>query len=58
MNFVHENYKKLNLIDFNVSKKRKLKFFFKWRQAYLNNRRDYDSKTDSLKMLKSLLCNR
>jgi len=31
MNFVHENYKKLNLIDFNVNKKRKIKFYYKWR---------------------------
>ena len=38
MNFTHENYKKLNLIEFNVSKKRKLKFFYKWRQAFLNKR--------------------
>lgn len=35
MNVVHENYKKLNLIDFNVDKKRKIKFFYKWRQAFL-----------------------
>jgi hypothetical protein len=31
MNFTHENYKKLNLVEYNVNKKRKLKFYFKWR---------------------------
>lgn len=31
MNFVHENYKKTNLIEYNVNKKRKLKFYFSWR---------------------------
>jgi len=31
MNFIHENYKKLNLIEFNVDKKRKTKFYYKWR---------------------------
>jgi chromosome segregation ATPase len=35
MNFVHENYKKLNLVEFQVNKKRKIQFFFKWRQAFL-----------------------
>lgn len=28
MNVIHENYKKLNLIDFNVEKKRKIKFYY------------------------------
>lgn len=31
MNVVHENYKNLNLIQFNVDKKRKIKFYYKWR---------------------------
>jgi hypothetical protein len=35
MNVVHENYKKLNLVEFNVDKKRKIKFYYKWRQAFL-----------------------
>jgi hypothetical protein len=35
MNFTHENYKKLNLIDYNVGKKRKIRFFFAWRTAFL-----------------------
>lgn len=35
MNFTHENYKKLNLIDFNVMKRRKIKFYFRWRNAFL-----------------------
>jgi hypothetical protein len=35
MNFTHENYKKLNLIDYQVAKRRKIRFFFNWRTAYL-----------------------
>ena len=31
MNFTHENYKKLNLVEYNVNKKRKIKFYYKWR---------------------------
>ncbi len=55
MNFVHENYKKLNLIDFNVDKKRKIKFYYKWRQAFLQRKREFESKIDSVKVLKNLL---
>lgn len=35
MNFTHENYKKLNLIDFNVAKRRKIRLYYAWRTAYL-----------------------
>ena len=42
MNFIHENYKKLNLVEYNVSKKRKIKFFYKWRQSFLSNRRNFE----------------
>ena len=35
MNFTHESYKKVNLIDYNVAKKRKIKFFYSWRSAFL-----------------------
>lgn len=55
MNFTHENYKKLNLVEFNVSKKRKIKFYYKWRQAFLENRKNYDSKVDSLKVIRNLM---
>lgn len=55
MNFVHENYKKLNLIEYNVDKKRKIKFYFKWREAFLMNRKAYDSKVDSLKILRNMI---
>ena len=51
MNFTHENYKKLNLIEYNVNKKRKIKFYYKWRQAFLENKKDYDCKVDGVKML-------
>ena len=55
MNFVHENYKKLNLVEFNVNKKRKIKFYYKWRDAFLFNRKCFDSKVDSLKILRILM---
>ena len=55
MNFVHENYKKLNLVEFNVNKKRKIKFYYKWRDAFLYNRKCFDSKVDSLKILRILM---
>lgn len=35
MNAVHENYKKLNLVQYNVDKKRRITFYYKWRQAFL-----------------------
>jgi hypothetical protein len=55
MNYIHENYKKLNLIEYNVNKKRKIKFYYKWREAFLTNRKHSDSKIDSLKVLRSLV---
>ncbi len=44
MNFTHENYKKLNLIDYNVAKKRKIRFFYNWRTAYIRRRQVDESK--------------
>lgn len=58
MNFTHENYKKLNLVEYNVDKKRKIKFYFKWRQAFLNLKKSYECKTDSIKMLRCLVSNK
>lgn len=55
MNFLHEHYKKLNLIEFNVGKKRKIKFFYKWRQAYLGKRKGKDGKRDGLQILRGLM---
>lgn len=55
MNFIHEHYKKINLIEFNVGKKRKIKFFYKWRQAFLSRRKEFDGKLNGLKILKILL---
>jgi hypothetical protein len=55
MNFVHENYKKLNLVSANVSKQRKIKFYYKWRQAFLSRKRAYESKVDSLNILRKVL---
>ena len=55
MNYVHENYKKLALIDYNVSKKRKMFFYFKWRQAFLHNRKNYELKIESCKLLRTFI---
>ncbi len=54
MNFVHEHYKKLNLVEFNANKKRKMIFYYKWRQAFLQNRKTYDLKTDGMKQVLAL----
>ena len=51
MDWEHENYKKLNLVDFNVNKKRKIRFFYKWRQAFLVKKRHFESKVDGMKVL-------
>jgi hypothetical protein len=56
MNYIHESYKKLNLVSYGVAKKRKIKFFYKWRQAFLQNKKDYDSKIDGLKLMRKVMC--
>lgn len=48
MNFSHELYKKLNLIDFSVDKRRKIKFYFAWRTAYLQLQQVQQSKMHSV----------
>mmetsp|Transcript_39163 Transcript_39163/g.37523 ORF Transcript_39163/g.37523 Transcript_39163/m.37523 type:complete len:81 (+) Transcript_39163:1022-1264(+) len=58
MNFIHENYKKINLIEFNVVKKQRMRYFFKWRQAFLNRRKIMDGKADGLQTLKILMTGR
>jgi len=55
LNFLHENYKKLNLVEFNVNRRRKMIHYYKWRSAFLQNRKSYESKSDSVRMLKSLV---
>ena len=55
MNFVHEQYKKLNLVEFNVAKKRKTKFYFRWREAFLRNRKAFEGNCDGLKLMRALL---
>ena len=44
LNVVHENYKRNSLIDGNVEHQNKQKFFFLWRQLYLNRKRIYSNK--------------
>ncbi len=55
MNYVHENYKKLALVDYNVNKKRRMFFYFKWRQVFLRNRKNYELKIEACKALRNLL---
>lgn len=52
MNFVHENYKNQNLIRYNVNKKIKTQFFYKWRKAYLQRERNHGLKLDGLNVLR------
>jgi superfamily II DNA or RNA helicase len=54
MNFTHENYKKLNLIDFNVANKRKLKFYYTWRAAFQKRQKEAESKMHSVSRLAKL----
>ena len=53
MDFVHENYKKLNLVEFNVDKKRKMIFYYKWRTAFLHSRKNKECKADATKILQN-----
>lgn len=41
MNFVHENYKNQNLVRFNVNKKLRTQFFYRWRKAYLGREKNH-----------------
>lgn len=55
MNFTHENYKKLNLIDHNVAKKRKIKFYFNWRALFLQRQKEAESKMHSVSRLSKVI---
>ena len=50
-NVVHENYKRNTIIDGNVSHKMRQKFFFLWRQLYLNRKRIYANKISAIKII-------
>jgi len=50
-NVVHQNYKRNSIIDGNVSHKMRQKFFFRWRQLYLNRKRIYANKISAIKMV-------
>lgn len=58
MNVIHENYKKLNLIDYNLAKKRKIKFFSLWRQAFLRKQTNFEAKIDAVKMWRKVILNK
>lgn len=53
-NVVHENYKRNTIIDGNVSHKMRQKFFFLWRQLYLNRKRIYANKIAAIKVINRL----
>ena len=53
-NVIHENYKRNSIIDGNVAHKARQKFFFLWRQLYLNRKRIYANKISAIKMLDRL----
>lgn len=53
-NVVHQNYKRNTIIDGNVSHKMRQKFFFLWRQIYLNRKRIYANKIGAIKMINRL----
>ena len=52
MNFVHENYKNQNLVRYNVNKKIRTQFFYKWRRAFLNKERNHGLRMDGLNVLR------
>ena len=51
LNVVHENYKRHSLIDGNVDHNNKQKFFFLWRQVYLNRKRIFANKIACAKIV-------
>ena len=50
-NVVHENYKRNSIIDGNVAHRMRQKFFFLWRQLYLNRKRIYANKISAMKII-------
>ena len=54
LNVVHENYKRNSLIDGNVEYNNKQKFFFLWRQVYLNRKRIFANKIACAKVVQRL----
>ena len=54
LNVVHENYKRNSLIDGNVDHNNKQKFFFLWRQVYLNRKRIFANKLACAKIVQRL----
>ena len=54
LNVVNENYKRNSLIDRNVEHNNKQKFFFLWRQVYLNRKRIFANKIACAKIVQRL----
>ena len=54
LNVVHENYKRNSLIDGNVDHNNKQKFFFLWRQVYLNRKRIFANKVACAKIIQRM----
>lgn len=55
MNVTHETYKKLALIDHAVAKKRKVRFYFAWRTAFLRVQQDQEAKIHGVQRLLKLV---
>jgi len=55
MDFVGSHYKKMNMIEHNVSKKRKMFYYFKWRQAFLQKKHKLGRNGEGLKKVGDLL---
>ena len=53
-NVVHENYKRNSIIDGNVAHSMRQKFFFLWRQLYLNRKRIYANKISAMNIINRL----
>ena len=54
LNVVHENYKRNSLIDGNVEHNMKQKFYFLWRQVYLNRKRIFANKIACAKIVQRM----
>ena len=54
LNVVHENYKRNSLIDGNVAHRLSQKYYFLWRQLYLNRKRIFANKIASCKLIDRL----
>jgi len=55
MDVTHETYKKLALIDHGVARKRKVRFYFAWRTAFLRLQQNQEAKIHGVQRLLKLV---